>query len=62
MSWQRSFWFRVPLTKQLKQDYASHREVTINNVATVISVTVSQPLPILSQTVFIFDFVFAFSP
>ena len=32
MSWQRSFWFRVPLslTKQLKWDNAGHGEVTIN--------------------------------
>ena len=35
MSWQTSFWFRVPFTKQLKHDNAGHGEVTINNVATV---------------------------
>ena len=35
MSWQRSFWFRVPLTKQLKRDKAGHGEVTINNAAIV---------------------------
>ena len=33
---QRSFWFLVPLTKQLlKRDKAGHVEVTINNTATV---------------------------
>ena len=35
MPWQRSFWFCVLLTKQLKWDNAGHREVTINNAATV---------------------------
>ena len=35
MSCQRSFWFRVPLTKQLKRDNAGHGEATIHNAATV---------------------------
>ena len=35
MSWKRSYWFRVPLTKQLKRDSVGHGEVTINNAATV---------------------------
>ena len=35
MSQQRSFWFCVQFTKQLKQDNVGHREVIINNVATV---------------------------
>ena len=26
-----SYWFRVPLTKQLKRDNAGHGEATINN-------------------------------
>ena len=34
MSWQRSFWFRVPLTKQLKRDKAGLGEATINNAVT----------------------------
>ena len=36
MSWQRSYWFRVPLTKQLKRDSVGHAEETINNAATVV--------------------------
>ena len=35
MSWQRSYWFRVPLITQLKRDNAGHGEVAINNAATV---------------------------
>ena len=35
MSCQRSFWFHVPLIKQLKQYNVAHREATINNVDTV---------------------------
>ena len=31
MLWQRSYWFRVPLSKQLKRDSVGHGEVTINN-------------------------------
>ena len=38
MSWQRSFWFHVPLTKQLKRDNSGHGEVAINSAATVICV------------------------
>ena len=38
--WQRSFWFRVPLAKQIKRDKVGHREVTINNVATVPSLVI----------------------
>ena len=30
MSWQRSFWFRVPLIKQLKRGKVGHGEMTIN--------------------------------
>ena len=30
-----SFWFRVPLTKQIKRDSAGHGEATINNTATI---------------------------
>ena len=41
MSWQRSFWFRVPLIKQLKRDNAGHGELTINNAATVTFPTTS---------------------
>ena len=36
MSCQRSFWFCVPLAKQLKQDKVGHGEVTIHNAATVV--------------------------
>ena len=32
---QKSFWFRVPLTIQLKRDNAGHGEVTIKNAANV---------------------------
>ena len=35
MSSQRSCWFRVPLTKQLKRDNAGHWEVTIKDTDTV---------------------------
>ena len=42
MSWQRSFWFRVQLTKQLKRDTVGHGEVTINNAATVLSPSCDQ--------------------
>ena len=31
MSWQMSYWFRVPLTKQLRRDNADHGEVTTVN-------------------------------
>ena len=30
MSWQRSFWLHVPLTKQLNGENGGHGEVTIN--------------------------------
>ena len=35
MSWQRSFWFRVPFTKQFKRDKIGHGEKSINNAATL---------------------------
>ena len=31
VSWQRSYWFRFPLTNQLKRDSVGHGEATINN-------------------------------
>ena len=38
MSWQRSFWFSVPLvlTKQIKPDNDAHGEVTVNIAAIVL--------------------------
>ena len=35
MSWQRSYWFHAPLTKQLKWESVGHGEVTINNARTI---------------------------
>ena len=36
MEWQRPFWFRLLVTKQLKRANAGHGEVTINNATTVV--------------------------
>ena len=35
MSWQRSYWFRVPLSKQLKWETVGQVEAAINNVTIV---------------------------
>ena len=35
MSWQRSYWFHVPLSKKLKRDSVGQEEAAMNNVATV---------------------------
>ena len=41
MSGQRSYWFRVPLIKQLKRDSVGHGEVTINNARLILAVVVT---------------------
>ena len=35
MSWRRSYWFHVPLSKQLNRDSVGQVEAAINNVTTV---------------------------
>ena len=35
MSCQRSYWFRVPLTKHIKRDSVGHGEATINNAGII---------------------------
>ena len=54
MLWQRSYWFRVPLTKQLKRDSVGHKQSSTaqNNVRTipVMCTQIKHHLPMLKKS------------